>query len=188
MGFIIDKNFGVNQVTEDDFLKAFGEPLQKFKNNTEEIVQELEETEKETDYFENEQTEQTNTEDKRKIKKFNVKTSKTIVSLVDKFFAFALSIYSLSENIDDYKIDQDDFDELVEYISLMLPDDKKVFPLWLQLTITASMTWSPLIMKAHRDRKETIELRDQRQKNEEHELKIRELELKLKEKEIEKKE
>ena len=71
-------------------------------------------------------------------------------------------------------------------ISEMLPEDRKVFPLWLQLTITASMTWSPLAMKAHRDRKETLQLREEKKKNEEHQLKIRELELKLKEKEVEK--
>jgi len=190
MGFAITKNFDVNQVTENDFLNAFGEDLEKFENTDEEVIKELEKEEnKEENFFEDtENQEKITPENKKKIAKFNEKTSQIIVNLFDKFMSFALSVYSLSDNIEEYKIDSDDFSEIVEMVSLMLPEDRKVFPLWLQLTITASMTWSPLMLKAHRDRKETIQLREEKKKNEEHKLKIRELEVALKEKEVNKKE
>jgi len=124
-----------------------------FEQNTQEFVQP--EIKPEVEIQEQVQNQQkTNAVLVKAIKKTNQLAAKTIVNSADNILALLLSIYALSDDIETYKLDENELSDLIELMESMMPEDKTFLPEWLLVVIGISTIYGKKIKTASIERKE----------------------------------
>lgn len=148
------------KLEESDLLSFLDEPVQKFD------TPDLPESEKEEQYDHFEVVEDKPTAKAPKTPEESSGMASRYVKLFDKGFSNIAAVYA-SGNTEDFKIDQDDQNDLADPLAELIADNKilDLPPGW-ALVVTAGIIYAPLIMKAVGSRRDHKALAEKEPKKE----------------------
>ncbi len=136
----IDKTIKIN---ENDFFSDFEKSTEEFEQPEIKLNAEPAET-KENGIL------------KSAIKKTNKLAAKTLINSADNILALLLSLYALSNETDNYKLNQSELADLIELVESMMPEQRFFLPEWLLALIGISTIYTAKIKQASRERKENF--------------------------------